>query len=72
MKRFTIDAENHITVHASRNAARDTGAGVFANEVQFADLIGPNPKRLVDIWNRLPGVKPVSKFTNRKVATAVA
>jgi Protein of unknown function (DUF3489) len=69
MKHFTIDAENNITVHASRNAARDTGAGVFANEVQFADLIGPNPKRLVEIWNSLPGVKPVTKFTNRKVAT---
>jgi preprotein translocase subunit SecD len=69
MKHFTIDAENNITVHALRKAARDTGAGVFANEVQFADLIGPNPKRLVEIWNSLPGVKPVTKFTNRKVAT---
>jgi hypothetical protein len=69
MKHFTIDAENNITVHAFRKAARDTGAGGFANEVQFADLIGPNPKRLVEIWNSLPGVKPVTKFTNRKVAT---
>jgi hypothetical protein len=69
MKHFTIDAENNITVHASRNAARDTGAVVFGNEVQFADLIGPNLKRLVEIWNSLPGVKPVTKFTNRKVAT---
>jgi hypothetical protein len=69
MKHFTIDTENNITVHASRNAARDTGLGAFANEVQFADLIGPDNKRLVEIWNNLPGVKPVTKFTNRKVAT---
>jgi hypothetical protein len=69
MKHFTIDAENHITVHASRNAARDTGAGVFSTEEQFADLIGPDSKRLLEIWNSLPGVKPVTKFTNRKVAT---
>jgi hypothetical protein len=69
MKTFTIDAENNITVHASRKAARDTGAGVFASEEQLADLIGPNHKRLVEIWNSLPGVKPVAKFTNRKVAT---
>jgi Protein of unknown function (DUF3489) len=69
MKHFTIDAENNITVHSSRTAARVTAAGVFANEVQFADLIGPDPKRLVEIWNSLPGVKPVTKFTNRKVAT---
>jgi hypothetical protein len=29
----------------------------------------PHPKRLVEIWNSLPGVKLVTKFTNRKVAT---
>jgi hypothetical protein len=69
MKHFTIDTQNNITVHASRKAARDTGAGVFASEVQLADLIGPDNKRLLEIWNSLPGVRPVSKFTNRKVAT---
>ena len=69
MKTFTIDAENNITLHPSRKAARDTGAGVFATEEQFADLIGPDNKRLVEIWNSLSGVKPVTKFANRKVAT---
>ena len=69
MKHFTIDTQNNITVHASRKAARDSGAGVFASEVQLADLIGPDNKRLLEIWNSLPGVRPVSKFTNRKVAT---
>jgi hypothetical protein len=69
MKTFTIDAENNITVHPSRKAARETGAGVFATEEQFADLIGPDNKRLVEIWNGLAGVKPVTKFANRKSAT---
>ena len=69
MKHFTIDAENNITVHASRKAARETDAGVFATEEQFADLIGPDNKRLLEIWNSLPGVKPVTKFTSRKAAT---
>lgn len=69
MKHFTIDAENNITAHASRKAARDTDAGVFATEEQFADLIGPDNKRLLEIWNNLPGVKAVTKFTNRKTAT---
>jgi hypothetical protein len=69
MKTFTIDNENNITVHASRKAARETGAGVFASEEQFADLIGPYNKRLVEIWNSLAGVKPVTKFANRKAAT---
>jgi hypothetical protein len=69
MKTFTIDADNNITVHSSRKAARETGAGVFATEEQFADLIGPDNKRLVEIWNGIPGVKPVTKFANRKAAT---
>jgi hypothetical protein len=29
----------------------------------------PDNKRLVEIWNRLSGVKPVTKFANRKAAT---
>jgi hypothetical protein len=69
MKTFTIDNDNNITVHTSRKAARETGAGVFATEEQFAELIGPDNKRLVDIWNSLAGVKPVTKFANRKAAT---
>ena len=69
MKHFAIDAENNITVQASRKAARETDAGVFATEEQFADLIGPDNKRLLEIWNSLPGVKPVAKFTSRKTAT---
>jgi Protein of unknown function (DUF3489) len=69
MKHFTIDNENNITLHANRQAARGTGAGVFASEIQFADLIGNDNKRLIEIWNRLPGVTPVKKFTNRQIAT---
>jgi hypothetical protein len=69
MKTFTIDTDNNITVHTSRKAARETGAGVFATEEQFADLIGPDNKRLIEIWNGLTGVKPVTKFANRKSAT---
>jgi Protein of unknown function (DUF3489) len=69
MKTFTIDTDNNICVHASRKAARETGAAVFASEEQFAELIGPDNKRLVDIWNSLAGVKPVTKFANRKAAT---
>jgi hypothetical protein len=68
MKTFTIDTDNNITVHTSRKAARETGAGVFASEEQFANLIGPDNKRLVEIWNSLTGVKPVTKFANRKLA----
>src|ERR1035438_6233895 len=69
MKHFSIDSDNNITVHASKKAARETGAPVFASEVELADLIGPDNKRLVEIWNSLAGVTPVTKFANRKVAS---
>ena len=69
MKHFTIDTENNITVHTSKKAARETGAAVFSSEEQLADLISADNKQLVEIWNSLPGVKPVAKFANRKVAT---
>lgn len=69
MKTFTIDAENNITFHATRQAARATGSGVFSNPEQFANLIGPDPKRLVEIWNSLTGVPPVRKFKDSKTAT---
>jgi len=69
MKYFTIDAENNITLHGSRKEARDSGAKVFSTEEQFADAIGNDNQRLLDIWNSLPGVKPVTKFANRKTAT---
>src|SRR3954451_24471478 len=68
MKHFTMDAENNITAYASKKAAREAGAEVFSTEEQLIELIGPDNKRLVGIWNSLPGVTPVSKFANRKVA----
>jgi hypothetical protein len=54
---LTIDTENNITVQTSSNAARATEASVFASQVEFADLVGPDNRRLVEIWNSLPGVK---------------
>lgn len=68
MNTFTIDADNNITVHATRKAARDTGAGVFSTAENLAELIGPDNKRLVAIWNSLTGVTSVKKFTSRAVA----
>jgi Protein of unknown function (DUF3489) len=33
-------------------------------------VIGPDNKRLLEIWNGLPGVTPVTKFASRTVAAA--
>ena len=68
MNAFTIDSDNNITVHASRKAARQSGAGVFDTAEDLAELIGTDTRRLVAIWNSLTGVTPVKKFTSRAVA----
>ena len=66
--RFMIDVENNIT-------ALEGDAGISANAQQFGSakelgkLAADWPaERLVDIWNSLPGGKPVKKFTNRTTA----
>ena len=67
MKAFSIDSENNITVHASREAAREAaGDGVFTSAGQLGTLAGGSGTRLVAIWNSLTGVKPVKKFMTSK------
>ena len=70
MKAFSISADNDITVHASRKAARETGDGVFTTQEQLGELIGKDGRRLVEIWNSITGVTPVKKFTSTKVGVA--
>ena len=42
---------------------------MFESEEQLAHLVGNWPgARLVEVWNGLPGVRPVRRFTNRKMA----
>jgi len=71
MKAFTIDKENNITVFAS---PRETGRSVrelktFCSQEELLALAENWPgSRLVEIWNGLPGVKPVRKFTSRVAA----
>ena len=41
----------------------------FSSEKEFAELAADwSGTRLVEIWNSLPGVQPVNKFTNRTTA----
>jgi len=73
MKTFTIDADNNISVFTSKQeaaAASATPFDPFASQSELAELAAEWPmSRLVEIWNSIPGVTAVSKFTNRKVAT---
>jgi hypothetical protein len=70
MKTFTIDSKNIITVHASDVWASE-GAVKFQLEQELTALATAWPgNRLVEIWNNLKGVAPVSKFKDRKTAVS--
>ena len=72
MKHFTIDNEsNNISVHATAQEAEAVAnAERFRSEAGLDKIAADWPMaRLVEIWNTLPGVNPVSKFKDR--ATAV-
>jgi hypothetical protein len=67
---FHLTAGDHIRTSNEPGAAdADGGGGSFASERELQELVSVWPmKRLVEIWNRLPGVEPVSRFTDRKTA----
>jgi Protein of unknown function (DUF3489) len=68
---FTIDAENNITIFGSLKEIQgsEEGTETFTNQEEFAALADKwAAGRLVEIWNSLPGVQPVERFTSRRVA----
>src|SRR5438309_7541097 len=69
MKTYTIDAENSITAHATKQEA---GEGeTFSSHQELASLVAEwQTDRLVEVWNGIPGLTPVKKFTDRKSAVS--
>jgi hypothetical protein len=68
MKTFTIDATNKIAVHSGDIEIASDGVK-FTSETGFTDATVAWPaSRLVDLWNNLPGAKPVAKFKDRNTA----
>jgi Protein of unknown function (DUF3489) len=67
---FHLTPEDHIrTSDEQRRTETDGGHSSFASEQELQELARQWPmKRLVEIWNRLPGVEPVGRFTDRKTA----
>jgi hypothetical protein len=71
MRAFTIDAENDITVFESMNETegREAGTQRFTSAQELASLAAGWPgARLVEVWNGLPGVEPIRRFTSRTIA----
>src|SRR5260370_38674325 len=68
---FTIDSENNIAAHGCASEINDKACEQFTSEKELAQLAADWPgSRLVDIWNRISGLTPVKRFTNRAVTTA--
>ena len=71
MKFYTIEKDtNNIAVHASvKEAQAVAGAERFSSETTLTKVAAAWPtSRLISIWNTLPGVVPVRRFANRKLA----
>jgi hypothetical protein len=67
---FHLTAEGHIERSNQQGRTEtDGGRSSFASEPELQEMAGEWPmKRLVEIWNHLPGVEPVTRFTDRKAA----
>jgi len=68
MKAFTITEQNRISGWNPKEAVSEV-AQIFGTEEELAAIAADLPAlRLIAIWNNLPGVQPVKKFTDRKTA----
>src|SRR4051812_47272753 len=67
---FAINANNNLEqCDSARIPARLRNAEHFTTEKELNALAAAwLGSRLVEIWNRLPGVNPVTRFTDRKTA----
>lgn len=65
MKLFRIDSKNRVHVEASRNKAGQH----FSSQQEWARIAAELPmSRMVEIWNELPGVTAIRRFTSRQIA----
>ena len=68
---FHVTTEDDIRVIDEQGAEDMEGGSTFASEQDLHKLATQWPmKRLVAIWNHLPGVQAVTRFTDRKTAIA--
>src|SRR5437762_9180181 len=69
---FQLTTDDHIRIISEQGPAEtDTAGSSVASEQDFHELAKEWPmKRLVEIWNHLPGVQGVARFTDRKTAIA--
>jgi hypothetical protein len=68
MRVFALDANNNVVVLATRPEGRTQGP-TFSTERELAALVNKWPiSRVVEVWNRLPGIKRTIRFASRAIA----
>jgi len=66
---FQLTTDDHIRIINEQGAGDMEGGTTFPSEQDLHELAKEWPmKRMVAIWNRLPGVEAVARFTDRKTA----
>jgi hypothetical protein len=67
---FEIASDDHILSMIDKlHTEADEHRSTFETEQELHEVAGPWPmKRLIQVWNSLPGVRPVEKFENRTIA----
>jgi ribosomal protein L7/L12 len=73
MPTFTIDADDNITAYDTPQAAAKSSAALprFGSQAELAQLAADWPaNRWTEVWNSIPGHKPVSKLGSAKQAAA--
>ncbi len=66
MNTYKIDDDNRVHL---MTASTEQDGTVFASVEDLEHvLVGWPMRRLAEIWNELPGVRPVARFENRNVA----
>jgi hypothetical protein len=69
MTTYTIDTENSITAHASKQEAGEGES--FSSQQEFTSMVAEWPaKRLIEVWNGIPGLTPIKKFKDQKSAVS--
>lgn len=66
MNTFTISKDLNITAYESHDDALATGLPTFTSEMRMGEVLHMMNVKLVDLWNSLPGLTPVTKFMNRQ------
>ena len=68
---FHLTSDDHIRIMNEQGPETNAAGTTFTSEQGLQELAKEWPmKRLVEIWNHLPGVHAVARFTDRKTAVA--